>query len=186
MKVKMFQLNITKVCYDYMPRHDKTNKMTVHPTKTQTSLSISPVWSESLLYAWKNLEFWATYWAYSKNSDQTGWMPRLIWVFAGHTITLLVLSYRSSYRKGKNKVACREIGVLLKTEVKVKFLLQFQCDITVILTFQSDKKNLIIWPKYNKIDAVKVDFQNKVKVIKFQFKYSSTVLHQITVPYNNP
>ena len=23
--------------------------------------------------------------------DQTGWMPRLIWVFAGHTVTLLVL-----------------------------------------------------------------------------------------------
>ena len=26
-----------------------------------------------------------TYWAHSADSDQTGWMPRLIWVFAGRT-----------------------------------------------------------------------------------------------------
>ena len=27
------------------PRHDKTNKMTVRPAKTQISLGIRPVWS---------------------------------------------------------------------------------------------------------------------------------------------
>ena len=27
------------------PPHDKTNKMTVHPAKTLTSLGIRPVWS---------------------------------------------------------------------------------------------------------------------------------------------
>ena len=32
-----------------------------------------------------------------EDSDQTGWMPRLIWVFAGRTLILLVLSCRSSY-----------------------------------------------------------------------------------------
>ena len=32
----------------------------------------------------------------SKDSDQTGQMPRLIWVFTGSTITLLVLSCRGS------------------------------------------------------------------------------------------
>ena len=26
-----------------------------------------------------------TYWAHKEDSDQTGRMPRLIWVFAGHT-----------------------------------------------------------------------------------------------------
>ena len=35
----------------FEPRHDKTNKMTVHPAKTQISLSIRPVWSESSLCA---------------------------------------------------------------------------------------------------------------------------------------
>ena len=33
------------------PRHDKTNKMSVRPAKTQTSLGIIPVWSESSLCA---------------------------------------------------------------------------------------------------------------------------------------
>ena len=35
----------------FEPRHDKTNKMTVRPVKTQISLDIHPVWSESSLYA---------------------------------------------------------------------------------------------------------------------------------------
>ena len=35
--------------------------------------------------------------ANSEDSDQTGWMPRLIWVFAGRTATLLVLSWGGSY-----------------------------------------------------------------------------------------
>ena len=38
----------------------------------------------------------ATRWGHSEDSDQTGWMPRLIWVFAGCTLTLLVLSCRGS------------------------------------------------------------------------------------------
>ena len=33
------------------PRHDKTSKMTVRPAKTQISLGIRPVWSESSLCA---------------------------------------------------------------------------------------------------------------------------------------
>ena len=33
------------------PRLDKTNKVTVRPAKTQTSLGIRPVWSESSLCA---------------------------------------------------------------------------------------------------------------------------------------
>ena len=35
--------------------------------------------------------------AHSEDSDQTGRMPRLIWVFAGRTLILLVLSCRSSH-----------------------------------------------------------------------------------------
>ena len=39
----------------------------------------------SLRSAWWKLGPLATHWAHSEDSDQTGWMPRLIWVFAGHT-----------------------------------------------------------------------------------------------------
>ena len=75
------------------PRHDKTNKMSVRPAKTQINLGIRPVWSESSLSAWRNLGSLATYWAQSEDSDQTGRMPRLIWVFAGGTHILLFLSW---------------------------------------------------------------------------------------------
>ena len=47
----------------------KPTKWHVRPAKTQISLVIHP----SFLHA------------DSEDSDQTGWMPRLIWVFAGNT-----------------------------------------------------------------------------------------------------
>ena len=75
------------------PPRDKTNKMTVRPAKIQISLGIRPVWSEpSLCTHWvaKDPSFLH---ADSEASDQTGQMPRLIWVFAGRTTTLLVLSW---------------------------------------------------------------------------------------------
>ena len=81
----------------YEPWHDKTNNMAVRQAQTQISLGIRPDWSESSLSAWKNLGSSATHWAQSEDSDQTGRLPRLIWVFAGRTVTLLVLSCRGSY-----------------------------------------------------------------------------------------
>ena len=46
------------------PRHDKTNKMSVRPAKTQISLGIRPAWSVSSLSAWRNLGSLATHWAH--------------------------------------------------------------------------------------------------------------------------
>ena len=80
----------------YEPRHDKTNKMSVRPVKTPISMGIRLVWSESSLSAWRNLGSLATHWVHSEDSDQTGRRPRLIWLFAGHTLVLLVLSCCSS------------------------------------------------------------------------------------------
>ena len=65
------------------PTHDKTNNMTVRPAKTQISLSIRPVWSESSLSALRNLGSLAMHWSQSKDSGQTGRFD--IWVFAGRT-----------------------------------------------------------------------------------------------------
>ena len=79
----------SKVCLSNVPvrtvepRHDKTNKVSVRPAKTQISLGIRPVWSESSLSAWRKLGSLATHWAHSEDSDQSGRMARLIWVFAG-------------------------------------------------------------------------------------------------------
>ena len=65
------------------PQHDKTNKVSVRPAKTQISLGICPVWSESRcpvwsessLSAWRNLGPLATHWMHSEDSDQTEQMP---------------------------------------------------------------------------------------------------------------
>ena len=60
--------------------------MTVHPVKTQISLGIRPVWSESLLCAQWVARGPSFFQADSEDSDQTGHKPRLIWVFAGRPV----------------------------------------------------------------------------------------------------
>ena len=45
----------------------------------------SAQYDQSSLSAWRKFGFLATHWVHSKDSDQTGQMPRLIWVFAGRT-----------------------------------------------------------------------------------------------------
>ena len=71
--------------------------MSVRPAKTLIRLVIRPVWSESSLCAhWvaKDPRFLH---ADGEDSDQIGRMPRLIWVFAGRTVTFLVLSCGGSF-----------------------------------------------------------------------------------------
>ena len=81
----------------FEPRHDKTNRMSVRPAKTQISMDIGPVWSESSLCAQWVAKDPSFLHAESEDSDQIGRMPRLIWVFAGRTLILVVLSCRGSF-----------------------------------------------------------------------------------------
>ena len=81
----------------FVPRYDKTNKMSVRPAKTQISLGILPVLSEASLCTQWVANDPSFLHADSEDSDHTGWMPRLIWVFTGRTVTLLVLSCRGSF-----------------------------------------------------------------------------------------
>ena len=84
----------------------KPTKWHVRPSKTQISLGIRPVCSESPLSAWRKLGSLATHWAHSEDSDQTGRMHRLIWVFGWRTVILLVLSWG-----GPNPFSCRYLTV---------------------------------------------------------------------------
>ena len=70
--------------------------MSVRPATTQISLGIRLVWSESSQWAQWLAEDPRFLHADSEDSDQTGRMPRMIWVFAGRTAILLVLSCRGS------------------------------------------------------------------------------------------
>ena len=76
------------------PRHDKTNKMIVRPVKTQISLGIRLVWSDTSLRAQWVAKDPSFLHADSEDSAQPGRM--LIWVFAGCTLIVLVLSCRGS------------------------------------------------------------------------------------------
>ena len=89
------------------PPRDKTNKMTLRPAKTQISLGIRPVWSESSLSAWRKLGSLATHWAHSEDSDQTGRCPgwsesslgaqSLCW-FCHEAVQLIILIGSGNYQ----------------------------------------------------------------------------------------
>ena len=97
------------------PPRDKTNKVTVRPAKTPISLGIRKVWSESSLCAQWVAKDHSFLLADSEDSDQTGRMPRLVWVFAGRTVILLVLSWGGSNvhwfvlsRVGRKRSTCTQ------------------------------------------------------------------------------
>ena len=93
---KTNKIELINECPLNEPPHDKTNNVAMRPAKTQISLGIRPVWSESSLCAQWVAKDPSFLHANSEDSDQTGRMPRLIWVFAGRTVTLFVLSWGGS------------------------------------------------------------------------------------------
>ena len=118
------------------PRHDKTNKMAVRPAKTQISLGIRPVWSESSLCAQWVAKDRSFLHADSEDSDQTGRMRWLIWVFAGRTLILLVLSCRGSdtiWSKSRNILWRKRAWIPTCFAVWIKIIQ------TIVLKFKSER-----------------------------------------------
>ena len=68
----MDKISVTKLLIAFEPPHDKTNKVTVHPAKTQISLGIHPVWSESSLCIYWVAKDPSFLHADIEDSDQTG------------------------------------------------------------------------------------------------------------------
>ena len=101
----------------------KPTKWHVRPAKMQISLGIGPVWSESSLSAWRKLRSLATHWVHSEDSDQTGRMPRLIWVFAGHTchfVDFVMKRLICISQKTPLQIACQE-GHVKVAEILLQF-----------------------------------------------------------------
>ena len=71
---------------------DKTTRWSVRPVKTQISLGIRPVWSESSLSAWRKLRSLATHKAHSKDLIRLGRCPGWSESSLGAWVILLVLS----------------------------------------------------------------------------------------------
>ena len=78
--------------------------MSVRRAKTQISLGIRPVWSETSLCAQWVAKDPSFLHAHSEDSDQSGRMPRLIWIFAGRTLILLVLSCHVSDKHARKHI----------------------------------------------------------------------------------
>ena len=116
--------------YKYELPHDKTNKVACAPSED----SDQPGHPPSSPSAWRNLGSLATHWAHSEDSDQTGRMPRLIWVFAVRTLILLAhLSRRLTrwaYRMGLEPASVRPSVHTFKHE----YLRDQQADYNQILS----------------------------------------------------
>ena len=106
----------------------------VCPAKTQISLGIRPVWSESSLSTWRRFRRLATHKALRQDSDQTVQMPRLIWIFAGAQIILFVLYDRKT---------CWLIWV---------FVAQLTYDIYVIPLFSPGVQDFVMERNQNLLD----------------------------------
>ena len=83
----------TDECSRYLQKN--VSRLMTKPTKWLCAQwRLRSAWAS--VSAWRKLRSLATHWAHSEDSDQTGRMPKLIWVFAGRTVILLALSWGGS------------------------------------------------------------------------------------------
>ena len=99
-----------------------------------------------------------------QRTDQTGWMLRLTWVFAGHTVTLLVFTCHSSFF---DKPVLKKMKVLCYTFVQLSVHLfginNFVCAIKeyfISVQFLSKTSLIKLWnilmKLYNNVYEVKM------------------------------
>ena len=80
-----YLIRVFSVCWYMSQRKTKPTTILVRPVKTQISLRICAVWSESSLIPCAFYSLQAIQRGIKKNACPTGWMYRLTWVFDGHT-----------------------------------------------------------------------------------------------------
>ena len=105
----------------YAPQHDKTNKIAVRPAKTQISLAICPVWSESSVCVLRVAKDPVILYEDIEDSDMHGRMPRLIWDFAGHTchfvcFVMLWFSYVNVISKVRRLILSHTALLIMESE----------------------------------------------------------------------
>ena len=151
----------------------KPTKWHVRPAKTQISLGIRPVWSESSLSAWRKLGSLATHWAHSEDSDQTGRMSRLIWVFAGRTCHFVGFVTRRLKSILYHKIF--SLRFVYKTTIQQKDFFFFFCDITnSTIVCDITKSNIFFIKWYHKMilryiyKNKMLSYQNLLMVLWFQ------------------
>ena len=100
--IKMRDVPAYERTYETLGGTNKRSRLMTKPTKWLCAQRrLRSTWAsaqsdQSSLSVWRKLGSLATHWAHSEDSDQTGRMPSLIWVFARGTARLLVLSWGGS------------------------------------------------------------------------------------------
>ena len=80
--------------------HDKINKMACATSEASDQPGHPPSLIRVFAVLMKEAWVLSYHWAHSEDSDQTRQMSRLIWVFAGRTVILVVLSWGGSKDDG--------------------------------------------------------------------------------------
>ena len=105
------------------------------------------VWSDYSLFAWRKLGSLATHWAHREDSDQTGLLPRLICVFTGRTLILLVLSWGGSSLLSLRLFISDALCSELEQERQIRFSMQqklkgqFWSDFLMVFQGHENKNN---------------------------------------------
>ena len=135
------------------PPHDKTNKMPVRP-----------VWSESSLCAQRVAKDPSFLNADREDSDQTGRMPRLIWVFAGRTCHFVCFVTRRLICLFKITLSClafhnfylckqwRSLSDIIERDI----WLAYTVCLNLIMNFNQNKKKLKNEPRHDKTNKISV------------------------------
>ena len=134
--------------------------MIVRPAKTQISLGIRPVWSESSLCTQWVAKGPSYLHADSENSDQTGQMPRLIWVFARRTCHFVgfVIRRLKWYLISKGAIPFKQLRLCLEPTVCVTF--------GIILILMSSTHKIVIKKKNTCLNSHLIErLKHRVRLI---------------------
>ena len=108
----------------------KPTKWSVCPAKSQISLGIYPVWSESSLSSWRNLGSLATHWVHSeKTLIRLGWSESTLSAYHFVGFVMLLLIYQVA-----------KCILNIKQNVLVKFCFSSKCKYTRV-----GLNNVIFW-----------------------------------------
>ena len=114
----------------------------VRPAKTQISLRIRAVWSESSLIARTYYSLEAIQRGINENPCHTGWMYMLIWVFAGYTglIVGFIVCWLINIEKGINEQTFASLAfhlnILIFSEPRDSHVLLYKVENICLLDLQ--------------------------------------------------
>ena len=183
----------------------KPTKWPVRPAKTQISLGIRPVWSESSLSAWRSSGSSATHRTASDGSDQAGRMPSLIslhwvhmsfcWFCHGAAQTGFSIQHYFSHNdmiegdyKGGQSMNCCLQDLLIWTESWLQWYLNLQLHSSSSDGLNTWPHSHLSWYKIGHLIALNWNFIIYMYEVLSLFVYRHEVIlywQNISMPYAN-